>query len=112
MKGTIDVNGARLGHRITGEGEPVLQIHGAGFGRFNFDRATPSSRNTSASSTSTWAATGSRNAGSTSAARRATREPPNAEKHMTASSSHSTIFDGTAEHNRVVIDFFQRHGAT
>lgn len=37
---------------------------------------------------------------------------PNAERHVTTSSSHSTIFDGTAEHNCVVIDFFQRHGAT
>ena len=25
-------------------------------------------------------------------------------------SAHSTIFDNTAEHNRVVIDFFTRHG--
>src|SRR5207249_2008455 len=25
--------------------------------------------------------------------------------------NHSTIFDNTAEHNRVVIDFFQRHSA-
>jgi pimeloyl-ACP methyl ester carboxylesterase len=37
---------------------------------------------------------------------------PNAEKHVIAGSNHSTIFDGTEEHNRVVIDFFQRHGAT
>jgi hypothetical protein len=26
-------------------------------------------------------------------------------------SNHSTIFDNTAEHNRVVIDFFKRHAA-
>ena len=41
MEGMIDVNGVRLWHRITGEGEPVVQIHGAGFGHFNFDPATP-----------------------------------------------------------------------
>ena len=26
----IEVNGIRLWHRITGEGEPVVQIHGEG----------------------------------------------------------------------------------
>jgi hypothetical protein len=26
-------------------------------------------------------------------------------------SNHSTVFDNTDEHNRVVIDFFQRHPA-
>jgi hypothetical protein len=26
-----------------------------------------------------------------------------------AGSNHSTIFDNSAEHNRVVIDFFTRH---
>jgi pimeloyl-ACP methyl ester carboxylesterase len=36
-----DVNGAKLWYRIEGEGEPVLQIHGCGFGHFNFDAATP-----------------------------------------------------------------------
>lgn len=41
MEGFTDVNGARLWYRITGEGEPVVQIHGAGFGHFNFDPATP-----------------------------------------------------------------------
>ena len=41
MEGMIDVNGVSLWHRITGEGEPVVQIHGAGFGHFNFDPATP-----------------------------------------------------------------------
>jgi pimeloyl-ACP methyl ester carboxylesterase len=40
-EGTATVNGARLWYRITGEGEPVAQIHGAGFGHFNFDLATP-----------------------------------------------------------------------
>jgi pimeloyl-ACP methyl ester carboxylesterase len=32
-----------------------------------------------------------------------------AEKHVIRGSNHSTIFDNAAEHNRVVIDFFQRH---
>ena len=58
MEGMIEVNGVNLWHRITGEGEPVIQIHGAGFGHFNLDpcdaRALAS---TSRSSTSTCAAT-------------------------------------------------------
>ena len=41
MEGIIAVNGVNLWHRITGDGEPVVQIHGAGFGHFNFDPATP-----------------------------------------------------------------------
>jgi 3-oxoadipate enol-lactonase len=41
MEGRIEVNGVDLWYRITGEGEPVVQIHGAGFGHFNFDPATP-----------------------------------------------------------------------
>lgn len=41
VEGRADVNGVRLWYRITGEGEPVAQIHGAGFGHFNFDLATP-----------------------------------------------------------------------
>ena len=41
VEGRAEVNGARLWYRITGEGEPVAQIHGAGFGHFNFDLATP-----------------------------------------------------------------------
>jgi pimeloyl-ACP methyl ester carboxylesterase len=32
-----------------------------------------------------------------------------AEKHVIAGSGHSTIFDGSEEHNRIVIDFFRRH---
>ena len=32
-----------------------------------------------------------------------------AEKHVIAGSGHSTIFDNSEEHNRVVIDFFNRH---
>src|SRR3970040_107408 len=41
MEGMIEVNGVSLWHRISGDGEPVVQIHGAGFGHFNFDPATP-----------------------------------------------------------------------
>lgn len=41
MEGRTTVNGAQLWYRITGAGEPVVQIHGAGFGHFNFDPATP-----------------------------------------------------------------------
>lgn len=37
----IEVNGVKLWHRITGTGEPVVQIHGAGFGHFNLDPVTP-----------------------------------------------------------------------
>ena len=40
----IEVNGISLWHRITGEGEPVVQIHGAGFGHFNLDPVTPADR--------------------------------------------------------------------
>ena len=37
----IEVNGIKLWHRITGEGEAVVQLHGAGFGHFNTDPCTP-----------------------------------------------------------------------
>jgi 3-oxoadipate enol-lactonase len=37
----VEVNGIRLWHRITGSGEPVCQIHGAGFGHYNLDPVTP-----------------------------------------------------------------------
>jgi 3-oxoadipate enol-lactonase len=37
----IEVNGVKLWHRVTGEGEAVVQIHGAGFGHYNCDPATP-----------------------------------------------------------------------
>ena len=37
----VEVNGVSLWHRITGDGEPVVQIHGAGFGHFNLDPVTP-----------------------------------------------------------------------
>ena len=36
-----EVNGAKLWYEVTGEGEPVVHIHGAGFGHFNFATATP-----------------------------------------------------------------------
>ena len=35
------VNGVRIWYQETGAGEPVMQIHGAGFGHFNFSTATP-----------------------------------------------------------------------
>src|SRR5919204_6381321 len=41
MEGTVEVNGVNLWYEISGEGEPVMQIHGAGFGHFNFAPATP-----------------------------------------------------------------------
>jgi pimeloyl-ACP methyl ester carboxylesterase len=41
MEAKVAVNGVELWYRISGEGEPVAQIHGAGFGHFNFDPATP-----------------------------------------------------------------------
>ncbi len=41
MEGTVEVKGVNLWYRITGQGEPVAQIHGAGFGHFNFDPVTP-----------------------------------------------------------------------
>ena len=39
--GKAQVNGVELWYQITGEGEPVIQIHGAGFGHSNFAPATP-----------------------------------------------------------------------
>jgi pimeloyl-ACP methyl ester carboxylesterase len=41
MTGKVKVNGAKLWYEIHGEGEPVVQIHGAGFGHYNFAPATP-----------------------------------------------------------------------
>ena len=41
MEQTLEINGARLWCRVTGEGDPILQIHGSGFGHRNFDPATP-----------------------------------------------------------------------
>jgi pimeloyl-ACP methyl ester carboxylesterase len=41
MEGRVQVNGVELWYDVQGEGEPVVQIHGAGFGHFNFAPATP-----------------------------------------------------------------------
>ena len=41
MAGRARVNGVELWYEVTGDGEPVVQIHGAGFGHFNFAPATP-----------------------------------------------------------------------
>ena len=41
MEGKLAVNGVDLWYRITGDGEPVMQIHGAGFGHSNFAPCTP-----------------------------------------------------------------------
>jgi pimeloyl-ACP methyl ester carboxylesterase len=41
MTGKAQVNGVELWYEVTGEGEPVIQIHGAGFGHYNFAPATP-----------------------------------------------------------------------
>jgi 3-oxoadipate enol-lactonase len=36
-----DVNGVELYYEVSGDGEPVVQIHGSGFGRGNFAPLTP-----------------------------------------------------------------------
>jgi pimeloyl-ACP methyl ester carboxylesterase len=41
VEGQAEVNGIKLWYDVSGEGEPVVQIHGAGFGHFNFAPATP-----------------------------------------------------------------------
>ena len=41
MGSMVAVRGVNLWHEITGDGPPVVQIHGAGFGHFNCDPATP-----------------------------------------------------------------------
>jgi pimeloyl-ACP methyl ester carboxylesterase len=41
VEGRVEVNGVNLWYRISGDGEPVVQIHGGGFGHYNFDTATP-----------------------------------------------------------------------
>jgi pimeloyl-ACP methyl ester carboxylesterase len=41
MESRVQVNGVELWYQVTGEGEPVVQVHGAGFGHFNFAPATP-----------------------------------------------------------------------
>lgn len=35
------INGASIWYKETGQGEPIIQIHGCGFGHFNFATATP-----------------------------------------------------------------------
>ena len=63
MTGKAQVNGAELWYEITGEGEPVIQIHGAGFGTSTSHRRRRRSVSASASSTTTCAATASPTAG-------------------------------------------------
>src|SRR6267378_2752548 len=41
VEGQAEVNGVKLWYDVSGEGGPVVQIHGAGFGHFNFAPATP-----------------------------------------------------------------------
>ena len=41
MEATVKVNGVNLWYQTTGDGEPVMQIHGCGFGHFNFAPVTP-----------------------------------------------------------------------
>src|SRR6059036_225177 len=41
VEGRAQVNGVELWYDVQGEGEPVVQIHGAGFGHYNFAPATP-----------------------------------------------------------------------
>jgi pimeloyl-ACP methyl ester carboxylesterase len=41
VEGQAEVNGVKLWYDVSGDGEPVVQIHGAGFGHFNFAPATP-----------------------------------------------------------------------
>ena len=53
MEGTAEVNGVNLWYRSSGEGEPVVQIHGAGFGHSTSIPPRPSCPSTSVSSTTT-----------------------------------------------------------
>ncbi|WP_336660824.1 alpha/beta fold hydrolase [Leucobacter sp. USHLN153] len=41
MADIANVNGVNLWYEVNGSGDPVLQIHGCGFGHFNFSAATP-----------------------------------------------------------------------
>jgi 3-oxoadipate enol-lactonase len=41
MEGRAEVNGVSLWYRISGQGEPVVQLHGCGFGHHNFEPVTP-----------------------------------------------------------------------
>ena len=38
---TVAVNGISLWYELTGSGEPVVHVHGAGFGHRNFEPITP-----------------------------------------------------------------------
>jgi 3-oxoadipate enol-lactonase len=38
---TAQLDGARLWYRWTGDGEPIVHVHGGGLGHQNFDRLTP-----------------------------------------------------------------------
>jgi len=55
------VNGVRIWYQETGAGEPVMQIHGAGFGHFNFSTATPIISKSSGALISICVATANRN---------------------------------------------------
>lgn len=39
--GNVTVNGVNLWFEIKGQGEPIIHVHGAGFGHYNFSTATP-----------------------------------------------------------------------
>jgi pimeloyl-ACP methyl ester carboxylesterase len=41
VEGRAQVNGVELWYQVSGGGEPIVQIHGAGFGHYNFAPATP-----------------------------------------------------------------------
>lgn len=41
MEQTLQINGAALWCRVAGDGVPIVQVHGSGFGHRNFDPATP-----------------------------------------------------------------------
>ena len=41
MDGLAKVNGVSLWYETNGAGDPILQLHGCGFGHFNFSTATP-----------------------------------------------------------------------
>jgi pimeloyl-ACP methyl ester carboxylesterase len=41
MEGKVRVNGSDMWYRLSGRGQPIVQIHGAGFGHENFAPVTP-----------------------------------------------------------------------
>ena len=87
MEGFAHVNGVRLWHRLTGDGEPVVRFHGAGFGHFTFDPVTPEL---------------SRRFRVIDFDLRGYGASGRPEQH------HSTSFDSSGKHDRVG-DFFARH---